>query len=391
MCDCTKDKSGVLCLYYFILLLMGKENDIIMEKKSIFTRLYQIISKDTGGQNESVKLIIVVRTLIITMIIYSLGNCILFLYASQVIGMIFCQLSIIIFITLFVLSYRQRTFASYCILNLCILLWIIFSVRMFGWGIGVQTFMFVLAVFCFFAQYKHEFIKFSYLAILLIIRMYLFFYSQNNGPSINVSQGILDAFQILNSVVIFWSIGLISYYFSTDTQTLEGKLVEYNEQLKTQASIDPLTGLHNRRSTMEYLDKLLKNASYSISICLCDIDFFKKVNDTYGHDVGDVVLTKIAEAFSKELPQNTFASRWGGEEFLLIFPQSNGDEAKIELDTIRRKIKAIVFNGGSETFSVSLTYGLVEHDFHSDITTLLKEADEKLYLGKEGGRDQIVF
>lgn len=362
-----------------------------MEKISIFTRLYQIISKDTGGQNESAKLIIVVRMLTLTMIIYSLANCILFFHASHRGGMVFCLLSVIVFIILFILSYKQRTFASYCILNICVLLWILFSVRMFGWGIGVQTFMFVLAVFCFFARYKHEFIKISYLIILLIIRMYLFFYCQNYGPGISVAQGILDAFQIVNSIFIFWSIGLISYFFSTDTQALEGKLVEYNEQLKTQASIDPLTGLNNRRSTMEYLEKLLKNAMNSVSICLCDIDFFKKVNDTYGHDVGDTVLKKIAESFRKELPQDTFVSRWGGEEFLLIFPQSNGDEAKIELDTLRRKIKAIVFSGGSDTFNVSLTYGLVEYDFHSDITTLLKEADEKLYLGKEGGRDRIVF
>lgn len=362
-----------------------------MKKASIFTRLYQMISKDTGGQNESVKLIIVVRMLTLTMIVYSLANCILFLCASQVIGMIFCQLSIIIFLALFVLSYRQRTFASYCILNICILLWIIFNMRMFGWGIGVQTFMFVLAVFCFFARYKHEFIKISYLIMLLIIRMYLFFYCQNNGPGISVAQQILDAFQIVNSVFIFWSIGLVSYFFSTDTQALEGKLVEYNEQLKKQASIDPLTGLNNRRSTLEYLEKLLKNAESSVSICLCDIDFFKKVNDTYGHDVGDTVLKKIAESFRQKLPQGSFISRWGGEEFLLIFPHSNGDEAKVELDTLRRNIKTIIFDGGSETFSVSLTYGLVEYDFHSDITTLLKEADEKLYLGKEGGRDRIVF
>lgn len=373
----------------FILYKRGK-NAVTMEKTSIFTRLYQIISKDTGGQNESAKLIIVVRMLTLTMIVYSLANCILFLLASHRGGMIFCQLSIIIFIVLFIMSYRQRTFASYCILNVCILMWIEFSVHLFGWDIGVQTFIFLLAFFCFFARYKREAIKIGYLAVLFIIRLHLYFYCQHNNPGISVSQVIHDAFQIVNSVANFWSIGLLAYFFSTDTQALEGKLIEYNEQLKTQASIDPLTGLHNRRSTMEYLEMLLNNATESVSICLCDIDFFKKVNDTYGHDVGDIVLTKVADAFRKDLP-NSFVSRWGGEEFLLIFPQMNGDEAKFELDALRRKIKTFVFNGGGETFSVSLTYGLVEYDFHSDITTLLKEADEKLYLGKESGRDRIVF
>ena len=386
MHNCAKNKSGVKYLYY----TKGK-NAAAMEKINIFTRLYRVISKDTGDQNESARLIIVVRILTLTMVVYSLANCILFFLASLVAGMVFSQLSIIIFLALFIMSYRQRTFASYCILNLCILLWIIFNVRMFGWGIGVQTFMFVLAVFCFFAKYNHEAVKITYLVVLFILRMYLYFYCQDHSPNIDASQGILDAFQIVNTVVIFWSIGLISYFFSTGTQTLESKLVEYNEQLKRQASIDPLTGLNNRRSTMEYLEKLLENTTDSVSICLCDIDFFKKVNDTYGHDVGDTVLKKVSETFRNELPQGSFVSRWGGEEFLLIFPQSNGDEANIALDTLRQKIKKVIIDGGGSTFSVSLTYGLVEYDFRSDITTLLKEADEKLYLGKEGGRDRIVF
>ena len=362
-----------------------------MKKANIFTKLYENISKDTGGRNESAKLIIVVRMLTLTMIVYSLANSILFFLASYVGGVIFCQLSMIIFLTVFILSYRQRTFASYCILNISILVWIIFNVRMFGWGIGVQTFIFVLIVFCFFAAYRHETAKIAYILALLALRLYLYYYCQSHSPSISITVEVNDMFQIVNSIGIFWSLSLLSYYFSTDTQAMEGKLIEYNEQLKTQASIDPLTGLHNRRSTMEYLESLLKNAVDSISICLCDIDFFKKVNDTYGHDVGDIVLTKVAETFQKELPQGSFVSRWGGEEFLLIFPQSNGDEAKIELNALRQKIKAIVFDGGSNTFSVSLTFGLVEYDFHSDITTLLKEADDKLYLGKENGRDRIIF
>lgn len=362
-----------------------------MRELKFFNKLYQKICEDTGDRNESAKLIVVVRMLTLTMIAYSLANGVLFMLTGYIGGMIFCQLCIVIFLATFVLSYHQRTFASYCILNICILLWVISNVRMFGWGIGVQTFIFVLIVFCFFAAYRHEFTKIIYVLLLLGLRLYLYYYCQNNNPGISITSEINDKFQIVNSVVIVWSLALLSYYFSTDTQALEGKLIEYNEQLKTQASVDPLTGLHNRRSTIEYLDKLLKNAENQISICLCDIDFFKKVNDTYGHDTGDIVLKKIAETFRKELPQGSFVSRWGGEEFLLIFPQSNGDEAKIELDFLRQKIKTITFDGKGDTFTVTLTYGLVEYDFRSDLTAMLKEADEKLYLGKESGRDRIIF
>ena len=362
-----------------------------MAKTNFFSFLYQKICKDTGEQNESTKLVIVVRMLTLTMIAYSLANCIFFVLASDTTGMIFCQLSMIAFLGLFAASYYWRSFVSYCVFNLCSLVWVILYVRMYGWNVGVQTYLFVLIVFCFFARSQHEGTKVLYVVVLLALRMYLYFYCQNEGAQITMTSELNFALQLCNTVAIFLSLSLLAYFFSADTQALEWKLIEYNTKLKEQASIDPLTGLHNRRSTMEYLDGVLKTSENQISICLCDIDFFKRVNDTYGHDVGDVVLTKIAETFRSQLPADTFVSRWGGEEFLLIFPSLNGDEAHFELETLRQKIKAIVFDGGSENFSVSLTFGLIEYDFHSDLTALLKEADEKLYYGKENGRDRIVF
>ena len=362
-----------------------------MNQNNIFQKLYRIICKDTGDRNESAKLIVVVRMLTLTMIVYSLINALLFQRISHTGGMIFCNLGMVAFLAIFIMSYRQHTFASYCILNAAMLIWVTANVYMFGWGIGVQTYIFVLIVFGFFARYRHEASKVIYVLALLALRMHLYFHCQHATPYLIVADEVSAAFQTVNSVAIFWSLSLLSYYFSTDTQALEGKLIEYNEQLKRQASIDPLTGLHNRRSTMEYLEALLKKTEHQISICLCDIDFFKKVNDTYGHNIGDVVLKTLAETFRTGLPQDCFVSRWGGEEFLLIFPEANGDEAMIALDSLRHRIKAIVFDGGSASFSVSLTFGLVEYDFHSDITTVLKEADDKLYLGKESGRDRIVF
>ena len=103
------------------------------------------------------------------------------------------------------------------------------------------------------------------------------------------------------------------------------------------------------------------------------------------------MLKTLSDTFRKELPKDTFISRWGGEEFLLIFPGLNGDETMVALERLRQKVKSIVFNGGIEKFSISLTFGLVEYDYHSDLTTLLKQADEKLYIGKENGRDRIIF
>ena len=265
------------------------------------------------------------------------------------------------------------------------------NVYYFGWNIGIQHFLVVLLVFLFFSKYRHEAAKIIYCVFLFALRLILYYYCRSHEPIAVLDAGLSNALQTVNTFFIFLSLGLIAYLFSSTTQEMEGKLIEYNRKLMKQANTDTLTGLYNRRRTMEYLDSLLKNAESQISICLCDIDHFKRVNDTYGHDVGDVVLTTISDTFRKRLPPDTFISRWGGEEFLLIFPRLNGDEAGTALEILRQKIRDLVFDGGSEKFTISLTFGLVEYDFHSDITTLLKEADEKLYVGKENGRDRIVF
>lgn len=362
-----------------------------MKEHSVISTIYENICRDTGDQNESAKLIVVVRLLTLTMLIHSFVCCILVSLIGHTGALAFSLFSPVLFLALFVLSYRCGTFVSYCILNICILFWSIVNVYYFGWNIGVQHFLAVLLVFVFFSKYKHERIKIAYVSFLFILRLILYYYCRSHEPLAVLDADLNNALQVVNTFFIFLSLGLVSYLFSTTTQEMEGKLIEYNRKLMKQANTDTLTGLYNRRRTMEYLESLLANAESQISICLCDIDHFKHVNDTYGHDIGDVVLTTISDTFRTKLPPDTFISRWGGEEFLLIFPHMNGDEAGTALEILRQKIRELVFDGGTEKFTISLTYGLVEYDFHSDITTLLKEADEKLYIGKESGRDRVIF
>lgn len=362
-----------------------------MKQNSVLATIYENICRDTGKQNESAKLIVVVRLLTLSMLIHALLCCVLVSITGHIGALVFSVASPVLFLAIFVLSYQWSTFASYCILNICILFWSCMNVYCFGWNIGIQHFLVVLLVFVFFCKYKHETVKILYAAALFVLRLFLYYYCRSHEPIIPLEDNLANALQMVNTFFIFLALGLVAYLFSSTTQEMEGKLIEYNRKLMKQANTDTLTGLYNRRRTMEYLENLLKAAETQISICLCDIDHFKRVNDTYGHDVGDVVLKTIAETFRKRLPPDTFISRWGGEEFLLIFPRLNGDEASTALETLRQKIRELTFDGGTENFTISLTYGLVEYDYHSDITTLLKEADEKLYVGKEGGRDRIIF
>lgn len=361
-------------------------------KFSLFHKLTNYICKDTGEKNESPKLIMVIRILILSMLFYIAINSIIYISIlnNSVIAILLA--SFFIFLTFFILSYKQKTSSVLFMLNVGMIMWIYMNVTYFGWNTGVQHFIIVLLILDFFSGYSQYGFKITYALALCAFFIYLYFQHHNALSCIILDPPTNHLLHVTNTVVIFWCVSVIAYVFSKDSQNLESKLVEYNNQLMSQANTDSLTGLYNRRKATEYMDEMLKPSNTSCaSICICDIDFFKKVNDKYGHDIGDVVLQKISQTMKTTMDGKCFIARWGGEEFLLVFPESNGDEAHFLLEGLRTKIKAIEINTGSEIFGVTMTFGLAEYDFNMDTESIIKEADEKLYNGKEHGRDRIVY
>lgn len=359
---------------------------------SLLRKALDYINKDTSDQNESPKLIVVIWILVLSMLFYIITNSIIYISIQNNIGIGILLISFLVFLGLFFMSYRFRTTTVVYTLDLCMAAWIVVNIIYFGWNVGVQHFILVLLVLCFFSGYSQYTFKAFFAAVLCCFRIYLFYLCASKEPIVVLSTPMNNYLQIINTITIFWCISIVAYVFSKDSQALEGKLIDYNNQLQDQANTDALTGLYNRRKAMQYLEKLLtpSNTSFT-SICICDIDFFKKVNDNYGHDVGDIVLQNLADIMTITLDKNILVARWGGEEFLLVFSGYNGDEAFACLETLRSSIKALEFKAKETTFSITMTFGLAEYDFSSDIDTVLKEADEKLYMGKENGRDQIVF
>lgn len=352
----------------------------------------QYILKDTGEANESPKLIVVIRILLLSMLFYIVINSIIYISILNNIGFVFLLASLLMFALIFRMTYHRKTSAVVYALNLSMAAWIIGNILYLGWDTGVQHFIIVLLVLTFFSSYSNYGAKAVYVAVLCCFRICLFFLCRSRDPIILLTDSMTNLLQTINTIAIFWCLSMISYIFSKDSQTLESKLVEYNNILEDQANTDALTGLYNRRKAMQYLDELLTPSNKDFtSICICDIDFFKKVNDNYGHDMGDIVLQNISDVMITTLDKKNLVSRWGGEEFLLVFPACNGDDAFLLLEQLRDNIKSLKFNADGKPFSITMTFGLAEYDFHSDIDTIIKEADEKLYMGKENGRDQIVF
>ncbi len=165
-----------------------------------------------------------------------------------------------------------------------------------------------------------------------------------------------------------------------------------NQEKLYEASIkDELTSAFNRR----YLRKLFsiehkksKDKDYKISIIMFDIDFFKKVNDTYGHDVGDEVLKKVVEVAEKHIRKEDFLFRIGGEEFVIMLAGADKDRAYRIAEKIREDIKQHTFEEG---FNITVSFGVTEIREDDDLETALKRADEALYESKREGRDRTTI
>ncbi len=167
------------------------------------------------------------------------------------------------------------------------------------------------------------------------------------------------------------------------------------EQFRQQAYHDALTGLNSRRHFMELLQQnvsLARRHAHPLSLCLCDLDNFKSVNDTHGHQVGDDVLETFGRVISEEIRAEDIPGRLGGDEFCLLFPYVPANVAAICLERVRKKFAAITFTTeAGETFSVTATFGIV--DLPTGGATeeeLLELADQSLYQAKELGRNCAV-
>jgi two-component system cell cycle response regulator len=158
---------------------------------------------------------------------------------------------------------------------------------------------------------------------------------------------------------------------------------------------DPLTGLHNRRYMERHLKTLMTDAlrtNRTLSILVADIDHFKRVNDTYGHDAGDLVLKEFADRFRRYTRGLDLACRLGGEEFLIIMPDTDKVRAAQIAERVRESVAGTPFRiaDGSE-ITVTVSVGLASLDGAQDTSEVLfKRADSALYAAKRRGRNQVA-
>lgn len=188
-------------------------------------------------------------------------------------------------------------------------------------------------------------------------------------------------------------LGKLDYIATTGVEITDR--IEMESRLEGLSKTDLLTQTYNRRGMYEVLDQsvsLYKRKGTPFVVLICDIDYFKNVNDTYGHMVGDEILSGLAHLLKKSARPYDVIGRWGGEEFTVLLQNTTEEEGKIVAERIRRAISQHPFRSDltQHVIYISITIGLKAYDGDYDIRQILKMADDALYLGKEKGRNQVV-
>ena len=224
------------------------------------------------------------------------------------------------------------------------------------------------------------------------------------NASITDYQSKVDEMFIVFLVIILIVVAVMGFFFyfqfrqkANSNKTIEeqnAKLLEAYIKMEELAKTDALTGLSNRHDMYQKIkhetDRFERNEK-PFTILMGDIDNFKKINDTYGHDAGDHVLTSVAALMTTTMRKQDIASRWGGEEFLILLPETDLEGGKKIAEILRETIKKELIQYKNHNLNVTITIGLSVYNRVRDVNESIKEADKAMYVGKIRTKNCVVI
>lgn len=274
-------------------------------------------------------------------------------------------------------------------------MWITVFIQRFGWDCGVQHFLFVLLVLNFAVSFHRIRTKIFVGICTCAYRLLLYSYTRYHLPVFQLSTDASICIQTIDTLFIFAELITVMIIFTQNSQQMEHKLIRYNLELEHIASTDPLTGLFNRWQMYKRLETCISRYTQhklqTLTVAMGDIDFFKHVNDTYGHDAGDEVLRTLSRLFCTVIGEKGEVCRWGGEEFLFVFPGMDMEEVQLLMSDLLDDIRHTPVLYERKLIHVTMTFGVEEFGRNHTMESVIQEADRKLYLGKESGRNRVIY
>ncbi len=379
-----------LSIVFFITLYDRILDGIAM---NLLHKCKDILFKDVSTENESKDLSVLMRILCIINIVF---NIILTIFYLLFLSSKLYQWSIafiVVFGLILWMTYWDRTNGALYVYTSAMILSMLIYAFALGPSVGFQFSLYSLILLFYYKTDENPVFK-SIAAVIIsgsVIGVWFYLVYIEKVVEFTKLQNII--LLLASTIYVSFTIVTIAYFYYIKFASNEHKIIKYAKKLEKLATMDPLTQLTNRRGMMNHLEAFVSDsASHSqLSLAISDIDFFKRVNDTYGHDAGDYVLVELGKTFKEFMKDKGWIARWGGEEFLFAFENNNGDYAFEQLDRLKYSIEKRVFQYKEYTFNVTMTFGLEEYDSSLGISETIKNADNKLYQGKEAGRNRIVY
>ena len=260
-----------------------------------------------------------------------------------------------------------------------------------GWASGFHVYIPILAVLAFLFPQGRLAAMQRLAVVLTVIYTGLALVTDLLGPSFPLPHDTLQAVRVGNSAFLVLILAFLSYVFSATTRQAENDLRDAVTRLDEISRKDALTGIMNRRQMELELNREAARHSRSgrtFAIVLCDLDLFKEINDRHGHHAGDQVLVSVATCMLDALRTHDLVARWGGEEFLLLLPESEARDAMAAAERVRSAVHGLRVEVDGQRIDVTATFGVAVFD--GDWTNTLRRADRALYGGKAAGRDRVV-
>jgi diguanylate cyclase (GGDEF)-like protein len=252
---------------------------------------------------------------------------------------------------------------------------------------GFQYYIYILATFSFFGLRIPMVLNYYRVMFLVFVSVLLEVWMSQTAPQVPIDENYLLVLRSVNLSIFLLVAGTIS--------TLYGKAsVAYQDALRELAMVDELTGLNNRRSLSFAARKEISRSQRSgdaLSLMVMDIDNFKEINDTYGHLCGDQILINISEIISSISRQEDTVGRWGGDEFVVLMPNTSINDLKILAERLRSQIEQKTFSCKGIKIVVTVTIGGSNLSMSDSFLELVSRADDALYKGKAAGQNCYVF
>lgn len=311
------------------------------------------------------------------------------------------RVDVLIAVFYFVIAFRALKAQNFTgIFNVCgvvIILTVLLHVLKLGVGSGYQYLLLGAVPVVFYSAYtgKGTYKRAIINTIVLLVTFEFVTIAEycNWVTRYNTSDLAIRILNMANIAIAFGFASSFMVFLYNQALFDKGLLRNKNENLEMSASVDTLTGLRNRRTIDTYMDKALYRArgeDVDFSIFMCDLDNFKKVNDTYGHDCGDLVLKNVAKVIQEEIRPDDIVFRFGGEEILMII-SAKAHIAKKVAERCRAAIEASEVEYENQKIKVTMTFGGASYYQGVTKEAMIKRADDNLYTGKSNGKNQVVM